>query len=57
MASKRRAVWAERGLFSLGPAIGRLRLTNFRIDPALLDRLLAAGERRHRFKLASRKPE
>jgi predicted nucleic acid-binding protein len=33
---------AERGLIELAPAIARLRQTNFRVDPELLDRLLAA---------------
>jgi predicted nucleic acid-binding protein len=32
---------AERGLIDLAPAIARLRQTNFRISPVLLDRLLA----------------
>jgi len=31
---------AERGLIELAPAIARLRQTNFRIDPGVLDRLL-----------------
>src|SRR5208283_2077866 len=39
---------AERGLIELAPAIARLRQTNFRVVPALLDRLLAADERRQR---------
>jgi predicted nucleic acid-binding protein len=39
---------AERGLLELAPAIARLRQTNFRIDPGLLDRLLAADGRRRR---------
>jgi predicted nucleic acid-binding protein len=39
---------AERGLMELAPAIARLRQTNFRIDPALLDRLLAADSRRRK---------
>jgi predicted nucleic acid-binding protein len=39
---------AERGLIELAPAIARLRQTNFRIDPALLDRLLAADGRRRK---------
>ncbi len=39
---------AERGLIELVPAIARLRQTNFRIDPSLLDRLLAADGRRKR---------
>jgi predicted nucleic acid-binding protein len=39
---------AERGLIELAPAIARLRHTNFRIDPALLDRLLAADGRRRK---------
>jgi hypothetical protein len=29
-------------LIELAPAMARLRQTNFRVDPALLDRLLAA---------------
>lgn len=37
---------AERGLVELAPAVARLRETNFRADPALLDRLLAADARR-----------
>jgi len=39
---------AERGLIHLPSAIARLRHTNFRIDPALLDRLLAADAERNR---------
>ena len=39
---------AERGLIELAPAFARLRQTNFRIDPALLDRLLAADARRRK---------
>jgi predicted nucleic acid-binding protein len=39
---------AERGLIDLALAIARLRQTNFRIDPALLDRLLAADGRRRK---------
>jgi predicted nucleic acid-binding protein len=39
---------AERGLIDLVPAIARLRETNFRINPSLLDRLLAAADRRKR---------
>ena len=39
---------AERGLIELASAIARLRQTNFRVDPALLVRLLAADERRRR---------
>lgn len=39
---------AERGLIELGPAIARLRRTNFRIDPALLDKVLAADAQRIR---------
>jgi predicted nucleic acid-binding protein len=37
---------AERGLIELAPAIACLRQTNFRVDPALLDRLLAADGKR-----------
>lgn len=37
---------AERGLIELASALARLRQTDFRIDPALLDRLLAADSRR-----------
>ena len=37
---------AERGFIELAPAITRLRHTNFRVDPALLDRLLAADASR-----------
>jgi predicted nucleic acid-binding protein len=37
---------AERGLIELAPAIARLRQTNFRVDPALLDRLRAADGKR-----------
>jgi predicted nucleic acid-binding protein len=39
---------AEHGLIELAPTITRLRQTNFRIDPSLLDRLLAADARRRR---------
>jgi predicted nucleic acid-binding protein len=39
---------AERGLIELGSAIALLRQTNFRIDPRLLDRLLAADARRRK---------
>ena len=39
---------AERGLIDLASAVGRLRQTNFRVDPALLDRLLAADKRRRK---------
>lgn len=39
---------AERGVIELVPAIARLRQTNFRIDPSLLDRLLAVDGRRKR---------
>lgn len=39
---------AARGLLDLAPAIARLRLTNFRVDPALLDRLLATDGRRRK---------
>lgn len=39
---------AERGLIELVPAIARLRQTNFRIDPALLDRLLVVDGRRRK---------
>ena len=39
---------AERGLIELSPAIARLRQTNFRVDPGLLDRLLAAHDRRRK---------
>jgi len=38
----------ERGLIELAPVIARLRQTNFRVDPALLDRLLAADARRRK---------
>ena len=37
---------AERGLIDLASVIASLRQTNFRVDPALLDRLLAADRRR-----------
>lgn len=37
---------AERGFIDLAPSIARLRQTNFRVDPGLLDRLLAADARR-----------
>jgi predicted nucleic acid-binding protein len=37
---------AERGLIELAPAITRLRETNFRAHPVLLNRLLAADARR-----------
>ena len=37
---------AEHGLIELAPAITRLRQTNFRVNPSLLDRLLAADARR-----------
>ena len=39
---------AQRGLIELAPAIAQLRQTNFRVDPALLERLLAADERKRR---------
>jgi predicted nucleic acid-binding protein len=39
---------AERGLIELAPFIGRLRQTNFRADPGLLDRLLAGDARRRK---------
>ena len=39
---------AQRGLLDLAPAIAPLRLTNFRVDPALLDRLLAGDGRRRK---------
>lgn len=39
---------AERGVIELVPAIARLRQTNFRIDPSLLDRLLAVDGLRKR---------
>jgi predicted nucleic acid-binding protein len=39
---------AERGLIELAPAIAHLRQTNFRIDPGLLDRLLATDVRRRK---------
>jgi predicted nucleic acid-binding protein len=39
---------AERGLTELAPALARLRQTNFRVDPALLDRLLASDAKRRR---------
>ena len=37
---------AERGLIDLAPAFARLRQTNFRINPALMERLLAADAQR-----------
>jgi len=37
---------AERGLIELAPVLASLRQTNFRIDPALLDRLLAVDSLR-----------
>ncbi len=37
---------AERGLIELAPAIARLRQTNVRADPALLDRMIAADLKR-----------
>ena len=39
---------AEHGLIELAPAITRLRQTTFRVDPSLLDRLLAADARRRK---------
>lgn len=39
---------AERELIELAPVIARLRQTNFRVDPALLDRLLAADRQRRK---------
>ncbi len=39
---------AEHGLIELAAAFARLRQTNFRIDPALLDRLLAADAQRRK---------
>lgn len=39
---------AERGLIELAPVIARLRQTNFRVDPALLEQLLAADALRRR---------
>ena len=39
---------AERGLIELAPVLASLRQTNFRIDPALLDRLLAVDSLRRR---------
>lgn len=39
---------AERQLLDLSAVLGRLRQTNFRIDPALLDRLLAADAQRRK---------
>lgn len=39
---------AERGLVELTHTLARLRQTNFRIEPALLDRLLAADARRRK---------
>lgn len=39
---------AERGLIDLGVVIDRLRRTNFRVDPALLGRLLAADVERRK---------
>ena len=37
---------AERGLIDLAPAFARLRQTNFRVNPALMERLLAADAQR-----------
>jgi predicted nucleic acid-binding protein len=37
---------AERGLIELAPVIARLRKTNFRIDPVLLQRLLEGDHAR-----------
>ena len=37
---------AERRLIELAPALAHLRHTNFRVDPSLLDRLLAVDARR-----------
>jgi predicted nucleic acid-binding protein len=42
---------AERCLIELAPVIAELRKTNFRIDPALLDRLLAADALRRKPKV------
>ena len=39
---------AEGGLIELAPAITALRQTNFRVNPMLLDRLLAADGRRRK---------
>jgi predicted nucleic acid-binding protein len=39
---------AQRGLIELAPVIADLRQTNFRVDPILLERLLAADARRGR---------
>jgi len=39
---------AERGLIELAAVFARLRQTNFRIDPSLLDRLLAADSKRRK---------
>ena len=39
---------AERGLVELAPIIARLRQTNFRVDPGLLDRLLTADAKRRK---------
>ncbi len=39
---------AERGLIQLAPAIARLRQTIFRINPALVDNMLAANALRLR---------
>ncbi len=39
---------AERGLIELAPAIAGLRQTNFRINPALLDKMLAGDALRVR---------
>ena len=39
---------AECGLIELAPAITALRQTNFRVNPMLLDRLLAADGRRRK---------
>jgi uncharacterized protein len=39
---------AERGLIEFDLVIARLRQTSFRVDPALLDRQLAADARRRK---------
>jgi predicted nucleic acid-binding protein len=40
------AIAAERGLIDLNAAFARLKATNFRVPPALLDQLLAEFQRR-----------
>jgi predicted nucleic acid-binding protein len=39
---------AERGWIELAPVLERLRQTNFRVNPVLLDRLLAADRQRRK---------